>query len=117
MLWREGAVLLSPFRQISFSGLWPVNLSQETNTNGSTCVVVKCVRCSVRCCAVSVRCCGVRCCLCALLCCALLCGVQREECMSLVANAIKGGIFNDLGSGSNVDLAVITKVWGRERER
>merc|ERR1712142_1076489 len=27
----------------------------------------------------------------------------------LVRNAIRAGIFNDLGSGSNVDLAVITK--------
>lgn len=30
--------------------------------------------------------------------------------MKLVADAIKAGIFNDLGSGSNVDLCVITKV-------
>lgn len=29
--------------------------------------------------------------------------------MDLVANAIKAGIFNDLGSGSNVDLCIITK--------
>ena len=27
----------------------------------------------------------------------------------MVADAIKAGIFNDLGSGSNVDLCVITK--------
>ena len=29
--------------------------------------------------------------------------------MQLVADAISAGIFNDLGSGSNVDLCVITK--------
>jgi 20S proteasome subunit beta 2 len=29
--------------------------------------------------------------------------------MKLVRNAIAGGIFNDLGSGSNVDLCVIMK--------
>jgi len=27
-----------------------------------------------------------------------------------VADAIRAGIFNDLGSGSNVDVCVITKV-------
>merc|ERR1711972_337536 len=31
---------------------------------------------------------------------------------TLVANAIKAGIFNDLGSGSNVDVCVITKEGG-----
>jgi hypothetical protein len=36
--------------------------------------------------------------------------VQREEAIDLVAAAIKAGIFNDLGSGSNVDVCVITKV-------
>ena len=35
--------------------------------------------------------------------------LQKEEAMKLVRNAIAGGIFNDLGSGSNVDLCVITK--------
>lgn len=35
--------------------------------------------------------------------------MTKEEAMELVANAIKAGIFNDLGSGSNVDLCVITK--------
>lgn len=30
--------------------------------------------------------------------------------MELVADAICAGIFNDLGSGSNVDLCIITKV-------
>ncbi|TGO91530.1 hypothetical protein BPOR_0025g00240 [Botrytis porri] len=29
--------------------------------------------------------------------------------MSLASNAIQAGIFNDLGSGSNVDVAIITK--------
>lgn len=29
--------------------------------------------------------------------------------MALVARAIRSGVFNDLGSGSNVDVAVITK--------
>ncbi|GBG90508.1 hypothetical protein CBR_g50853 [Chara braunii] len=33
----------------------------------------------------------------------------KEEAMEMVANAIKAGIFNDLGSGSNVDLCIITK--------
>lgn len=32
-----------------------------------------------------------------------------EEGKELVADAIRAGIFNDLGSGSNVDLCVITK--------
>ena len=32
-----------------------------------------------------------------------------EEGKRLVADAIRAGIFNDLGSGSNVDLCVITK--------
>jgi len=35
-----------------------------------------------------------------------------EEGKTLVANAIKAGIFNDLGSGSNVDVCVITKEGG-----
>lgn len=35
--------------------------------------------------------------------------MTKEEAMKLVANAIKAGIFNDLGSGSNVDLCIITK--------
>jgi len=35
--------------------------------------------------------------------------MEREEATQLVAEAIRGGIFNDLGSGSNVDVAVITK--------
>merc|ERR1712217_869739 len=32
-----------------------------------------------------------------------------EEGKNLVAKAIRGGIFNDLGSGGNVDVCVITK--------
>ena len=35
-------------------------------------------------------------------------GMNREAACTLVARAIKAGIFNDLGSGSNVDLCVIT---------
>ncbi|GAQ81838.1 20S proteasome regulatory subunit beta protein [Klebsormidium nitens] len=35
--------------------------------------------------------------------------LTREEAIDLVASAIKAGIFNDLGSGSNVDVCVITK--------
>ncbi|KAK9847230.1 hypothetical protein WJX84_003108 [Apatococcus fuscideae] len=35
--------------------------------------------------------------------------LTREEAVELVANAIKAGIYNDLGSGSNVDICVITK--------
>jgi 20S proteasome subunit beta 2 len=35
--------------------------------------------------------------------------LTREEAVSLAAEAIKAGIFNDLGSGSNVDVCVITE--------
>ena len=35
--------------------------------------------------------------------------MSREEAIELVTKAIRSGIFNDLGSGSNVDLCVITK--------
>lgn len=35
--------------------------------------------------------------------------MTREEAIDVVGRAIKSGIFNDLGSGSNVDLCVITK--------
>jgi len=35
--------------------------------------------------------------------------LSEEEAKQLVAEAIRAGIFNDLGSGSNVDLCVITK--------
>ncbi len=34
--------------------------------------------------------------------------MEKADAMNLVAEAIKSGIFNDLGSGSNVDLTVIT---------
>mmetsp|Transcript_112611 Transcript_112611/g.325370 ORF Transcript_112611/g.325370 Transcript_112611/m.325370 type:complete len:279 (+) Transcript_112611:75-911(+) len=36
-----------------------------------------------------------------------------EEGKALVAKAIRAGIFNDLGSGSNVDVCVITKEGGQ----
>ncbi|BDA47457.1 Proteasome subunit beta type-7 [Coccomyxa sp. Obi] len=35
--------------------------------------------------------------------------LTKEEGMELVARAIRSGIYNDLGSGSNVDLCIITK--------
>jgi len=35
--------------------------------------------------------------------------MERGEAEQLVRNAIRAGIFNDLGSGSNVDICVITK--------
>jgi len=35
--------------------------------------------------------------------------MNKEEAMALVAKAVTAGILNDLGSGSNVDLTVITK--------
>lgn len=35
--------------------------------------------------------------------------MTREEAMALCAKAIRSGVLNDLGSGSNVDLCVITK--------
>ncbi|KAH8799580.1 proteasome subunit [Flagelloscypha sp. PMI_526] len=34
--------------------------------------------------------------------------MTRDQALELVANAISAGIFNDLGSGSNVDACVIT---------
>ncbi|KAI9792993.1 MAG: proteasome core particle subunit beta 2 [Piccolia ochrophora] len=34
--------------------------------------------------------------------------MTRDDAVGLAANAIKAGIFNDLGSGSNVDVCVIT---------
>ncbi|KAK2984970.1 hypothetical protein RJ640_003704 [Escallonia rubra] len=36
-------------------------------------------------------------------------GLSRDEGVKLVCEAICSGIFNDLGSGSNVDICVITK--------
>jgi len=35
--------------------------------------------------------------------------MTRDEAVSLVRDSIRAGIFNDLGSGSNVDICVITK--------
>lgn len=35
--------------------------------------------------------------------------MERSEAIQLVAAAISSGIFNDLGSGSNVDVCVIEK--------
>jgi 20S proteasome subunit beta 2 len=35
--------------------------------------------------------------------------LTEEEAVALASNAIQAGIFNDLGSGSNVDVAIITK--------
>jgi 20S proteasome subunit beta 2 len=35
--------------------------------------------------------------------------MKREQAIALVSRAIRSGIFNDLGSGSNVDVCVITK--------
>jgi len=35
--------------------------------------------------------------------------MELEDAKQLVRDAIRGGIFNDLGSGSNVDICVITK--------
>lgn len=35
--------------------------------------------------------------------------MTREEAVKLTSDAIQAGIFNDLGSGSNVDVCVITK--------
>ncbi|PVU88495.1 hypothetical protein BB559_004188 [Furculomyces boomerangus] len=35
--------------------------------------------------------------------------MERQEAIDLVQEAIESGIFNDLGSGSNVDVCVITK--------
>ena len=36
-------------------------------------------------------------------------GMNEEECKDLIADAILAGITNDLGSGSNINLCVITK--------
>ncbi|KAJ2722228.1 proteasome core particle subunit beta 2 [Coemansia sp. Benny D115] len=36
-------------------------------------------------------------------------GMTREEGIELVKDAIESGIFNDMGSGSNVDVCVLTK--------
>lgn len=36
-------------------------------------------------------------------------GLSKEEAVRMVASAISAGIFNDLGSGSNVDVCIIEK--------
>jgi 20S proteasome subunit beta 2 len=36
-------------------------------------------------------------------------GMEEEDAVALVSKAIQSGIFNDLGSGSNVDVCVIKK--------
>jgi len=36
-------------------------------------------------------------------------GLTRQEAIDMVVDAIESGIFNDLGSGSNVDVCVIEK--------
>lgn len=35
--------------------------------------------------------------------------MTRQEAIDLVAGAIRSGVYNDLGSGSNVDVTIITK--------
>jgi 20S proteasome subunit beta 2 len=35
--------------------------------------------------------------------------MSKADAMALVAAAIRSGVYNDLGSGSNVDLCVITR--------
>lgn len=39
--------------------------------------------------------------------------LQEDEAKRLVQDAILAGIFNDLGSGSNVDITIIKKVNGK----
>lgn len=46
---------------------------------------------------------------CTVVGCCRLCALQKEEGMEIVSAAICAGIFNDLGSGSNVDLCILTK--------
>ena len=38
--------------------------------------------------------------------------MEKDEAIALVAQAIRAGIFNDLGSGSNVDVTVISATEG-----
>jgi len=42
--------------------------------------------------------------------------LSREEAIKLVRDAVAAGVFNDLGSGSNIDITVITRD-GNERLR
>lgn len=41
--------------------------------------------------------------------CSLAIHSQRSDAINLVTTAVSAGIFNDLGSGSNVDVCVITE--------
>jgi 20S proteasome subunit beta 2 len=36
-------------------------------------------------------------------------GMDRDEAVDLVVRAVEAGIFNDLGSGSNVDVTIVTR--------
>eukprot|EP00455_Lapot_gusevi_P024527 TRINITY_DN2556_c0_g1_i3.p1 TRINITY_DN2556_c0_g1~~TRINITY_DN2556_c0_g1_i3.p1 ORF type:complete len:157 (+),score=33.59 TRINITY_DN2556_c0_g1_i3:370-840(+) len=38
--------------------------------------------------------------------------LEEKEAVQLVAEAIEAGVFNDLGSGSNIDVLVISKTEG-----
>lgn len=38
--------------------------------------------------------------------------MEKDEAVALVAQAVRAGIFNDLGSGSNVDVTVISATEG-----
>lgn len=38
--------------------------------------------------------------------------MEKDEAIALVAQAIRAGIFNDLGSGSNVDVTIISATEG-----
>ena len=42
--------------------------------------------------------------------------MTKDECVELVKDAIEAGIFNDLGSGSNVDIFVITREGVEKKE-
>ena len=44
-------------------------------------------------------------------------GMGEEEAVRLVARAIRAGIFNDLGSGSNVDVCVIRRKGKEKKEK
>jgi 20S proteasome subunit beta 2 len=36
-------------------------------------------------------------------------GLEEQECIDLVKDAIEAGIFNDLGSGSNVNVFIVKR--------
>lgn len=42
--------------------------------------------------------------------------MKEQECVDLVKDAIKAGIFNDLGSGSNVDIYIIRRTGCEKKE-